>query len=134
MGNATQEAFFSSYLQTTQSRSDDFSVNGKIPIVHMLVQVGMKAVAKKSVKKTKSAKKVEEQIEGETEGHFSSDIAAAGKDQAQAQDVQADIGVSSDASSESLTSILEKLTPRQQAALQVASRWVRVMCGTVLQS
>ena len=122
MGNATQEAFFNSYLQTTRSSSDDFSVNVKIPIVHMLVQVGMKAMSKKASKKTISSTKVEEQTVFKTDAYSSSDLAA--DETNRDHDQQESTAVISDAQSESLRSILEKLTPRQQTALHVASRWV----------
>lgn len=121
MGNATQEAFFNSYLQTTRSSSDDFSVNVKIPIVHMLVQVGMKAMSKKPSKKAISSTKVEEQTV-KTDAYSSSDLAA--DETNRDHDQQESTAVISDAQSESLRSILEKLTPRQQTALHVASRWV----------
>jgi hypothetical protein len=121
VGNATQEAFFNSYLQTTRSRSDDFAVYTKIPIVHMLVQVGMKAMSKKPTKKTKSLTKSEGQTEGQ-EAYYGSGVAAAETDQG--QDVGTYAAISSDAQSESLKSILENLTPRQLTALTVASRWV----------
>ena len=120
MGNATQEAFFNSYLQTTRSSSDDFSVNVKIPIVHMLVQVGMKAMSKKASKKTISSTKVEEQTVIKTDAYSSSDLAA--DETNRDHDQQESTAVISDAQSESLRSILEKLTPRQQTALHVASR------------
>ena len=122
MGNATQEAFFNSYLQTTRSSSDDFSVNVKIPIVHMLVQVGMKAMSKKASKKTISSTKVEEQTVRRTDANssdgYEEDVIY------QDEDLQGSTADISDARSESLRSILEKLTPRQQTALHVASRWV----------
>ena len=120
MGNATQEAFFNSYLQTTRSSSDDFSVNVKIPIVHMLVQVGMKAMSKKASKKTISSTKVEEQTVRRTDANssdgYEEDVIY------QDEDLQGSTADISDARSESLRSILEKLTPRQQTALHVASR------------
>jgi hypothetical protein len=93
----------------------------------MLVQVGMKAMSKKSTKKMKRPAESEWKAEVE-EAYYGGGVAAEAEAD-QGQDVGASAAVSSHAQSESLSSILETLTPRQLTALTVASRWVKCQGG-----